>query len=609
MRFFVNVNSTPCGIVSGLGNNNPVTSVQVKRRDKAPFEIQFFSGEQGAAQPYKLSDAFEIRFACKVTDSWNSGAIVLEQSFAWRPTDQVYASTPNFNTVELNALFAAEPKEVKLMAEFSWRNLSDPDGWASTLTFEVVVLNDVIRGDEGTPTGAEAPTEYVTRAELGTGYVKSNEAQALSPEQQAQARANIGAVTGAGVVQIAAQTLTPEQKVQVQANIGAASQTALDTANTTAAALAITVAGKASTSAMNTADTALQNQITGLDGAVLKKTAQAFSDPEKAQILANIGAQAATSDRPFPRLTTSFQAVGNGTTVHLNGAVNSPTGTATARTVALLDAGHTVASYAGSVLTSNGHGGSNNQPVQFTAGLMPSPLAPATWYYLRDVTANTFAVSLTIGGAAITLSGSYTTLKVFLGLSGYYRHRRIAFVSAATAGASAGTRHSLLQWAVSSEPGMGRWTFSARFGISDAAAVGNARMFVGMTGIASGGVLPNANPSAQVNLIGMGADTGDTRFYIMHNDGAGSATRVDLGVNFPCNTRNTDMYQLSLTCNADRTITYKVINLTTGNTATGNLATDLPMYLQLLAPQLWRNNGGTTAAVGLDVVQWAMEAP
>jgi hypothetical protein len=46
-------------------------------------------------------------------------------------------------------------------------------------------------------------------------------------------------------------------------------------------------------------------------------------------------------------------------------------------------------------------------PVQFTTGgALPTGLTVSTKYYARDVTATTFKVSATIGGAAITLSGS-----------------------------------------------------------------------------------------------------------------------------------------------------------------------------------------------------------
>jgi hypothetical protein len=46
-------------------------------------------------------------------------------------------------------------------------------------------------------------------------------------------------------------------------------------------------------------------------------------------------------------------------------------------------------------------------PVQFTTGgALPTGLIASTKYYARDVTATTFKVSATIGGAAITLSGT-----------------------------------------------------------------------------------------------------------------------------------------------------------------------------------------------------------
>lgn len=607
MRFYCNITANPRVLVNGLGSNIEVTTATVKRRDASDIELQLFTGEQGSAVPCKLSDAFEMRFACKAANGWTTEAVVLEQSFSWRPTDQVYASTPNFNTSQLNTLFAAvsgvEPESVTLMAEFTWRDMTAPTKWTSTATFTIVVKNDVIRGDEGDPTNAEDPTIYVTKAELATGFVKTDVAQSLSPEQKAQARSNIGAIADTEVVKVAAQSLSPEQKAQARTNIGAAAQTDLDATNATAAALATTVAGKASSASL----TSLGDTVTALNAVVLKKTAQTFTAPEKAQILANIGAQASSSERVFTRLAARFNPVGNSTTVSLDGALNTAAGTATARNVSLLDAGHTISAYTGSTITSNAHGGVNNQPCQFTGTLIPAGVTAGVWYYLRDVTTNTLAVSATPGGAAITLSGSFTAWKILLTIAPFYRNRRIGYVSAATAGTSCGTRHSVLQWAVSTDPALGGWTFSARFGISDAAAVANARMFVGLTGVASAGVLPNANPSAALNLIGVGADTGDTTLRIMHNDASGTATRIDLGASFPCNTRNTDLYQLVLTCNADLSVTYKVTNLTTAAVVQGNLATDLPMPLQLLAPQLWRNNGTTALAVGLDVAQWTME--
>ena len=85
----------------------------------------------------------------------------------------------------------------------------------------------------------------------------------------------------------------------------------------------------------------------------------------------------------------------------------------------------------------------------------------------------------------------------------------------------------------------------AVFGISDAAAVANARMFVGLNTTTAS--MSNAEPSSQTNCIGLGADAGETTFSIMHNDGSGAATKIALGANFPADTRNADIYALTLT--------------------------------------------------------------
>lgn len=717
MRFHCNVNANPRGLVTGLGSNIPVTSAQVKRRDGADVELALHTGEQGAALPYKHADTFEMRFACKVKNDFRGSAIVLARTFAWRPSDQVYAAKPSFAGLALAAVFdgalgcdtfaeahtldasdigrvlvidsttavaftvpvsigededevwviaadeavtltpgagvtfsdpdtlsttvasgtmvllrrisgaswrIAEPgigelEQVALMAEFTWRDLADPDNWTSTDTFEMIVRNDVIRGDEGQPQDEAASEIYLTQAEAAVGFVKANEAQSLTTDQKTQARANIGAIGDGVAITYEDQDPTAPQQAQARENIGAAAATALaavasdladlDTDHTTLDGVALkktaqTLTGGEKTQVQTNLGVPAASALTALDGVVLKKTAQSLSDPEKLQARLNIGAAAAGGVFNSVRQAATWNAVGNGVTVALNGAGNSAVGTATTRNVQMVDAGHAIASYSGSVMTSTAHGGVNAQPVQFSGTTIASPLIAGTWYYLRDVAANTFAAAATPGGAAITLSGSISAMKVLLSTGPAWHHRRIGYVSAATAGQSSGTRHGLLQWAVSSELPLGFWTFNARFQVSDAAAVANARMFVGLASTAA--VLPNGNPSSLANIIGVGSDTGDSTLRIMHNDGSGSATRIDLGSNFPCQTRTTDPYDLVLVLNDDLTVTYTVTNLRTGNLASGNLASDLPMALILLGPQLWRNNGSTAVAVGLDVMQWSL---
>lgn len=212
--------------------------------------------------------------------------------------------------------------------------------------------------------------------------------------------------------------------------------------------------------------------------------------------------------------------------------------------------------------------------------------------------------STTIGAVAPTTGGTATARNVattnFLTWT-----RRIGYVSATTGNASSGLRSTAAQFGLGSAAGRGGFHFVARFAISDAVLVPGARLFVGMT--SSTGALGNADPSTFANIIGVGLDAADTTLQIMHNDSAGNATKINLGVNFTEST-NTDLYELALYCASGASVVnYKIINLSTGNEASGQLTTNLPAVNTLLAWQLWRHNGGTGLAVGIDVVSVYLE--
>lgn len=215
------------------------------------------------------------------------------------------------------------------------------------------------------------------------------------------------------------------------------------------------------------------------------------------------------------------------------------------------------------------------------------------------------ATSVTVIGNAITAAGTATTRAVAT-TNKFTWFRRIGYASAATANSSCGIRTAAIQYGLGNVPEMGGFHFITRCGISDAAAVANARMFVGLTSTTA--AIGNVNPSTLVNIIGFGADTGDTTLQVMHNTSVGVATKIDLGASFPANTRSTDMYEFSLYCQPNgSTVNYQVINLTTGNIANGVISTNLPLNTQLLAMQLWRHNGGTASAVALDIVSMYIE--
>lgn len=68
----------------------------------------------------------------------------------------------------------------------------------------------------------------------------------------------------------------------------------------------------------------------------------------------------------------------------------------------------TIAIASPGVITWTGHGLVANQPISFsTTGALPTGLSPNVTYYVKDVlTANTFSVSATPGGAAIATTGT-----------------------------------------------------------------------------------------------------------------------------------------------------------------------------------------------------------
>jgi hypothetical protein len=220
--------------------------------------------------------------------------------------------------------------------------------------------------------------------------------------------------------------------------------------------------------------------------------------------------------------------------------------------------------------------------------------------------ANGNATTITSWGAvAPTASGTATTRNV--ATTNFFTWiRRVGYVTAAANNAVAGLRTAVLQYGIGNGARLGGFHFVARFGISDATLVAGARLFVGMT--SSTAALGNADPSTFLNIIGVGMDAADTTLQFMHNDGAGTATKINLGASFP-ETTNTDMFEVAIYCapNAS-TVFYEVVNLTTNVEVSGSVNTNLPLNTQLLAWQIWRHTANTNTAVGIDIASVYIES-
>lgn len=176
---------------------------------------------------------------------------------------------------------------------------------------------------------------------------------------------------------------------------------------------------------------------------------------------------------------------------------------------------------------------------------------------------------------------------------------RTGNVSATAAGSVAGWSTQVSDFLFrGGAAGIGGFFVVWRFGVSDAALVSTAQMFVGVGARANSSTV---NPSTLTNLIGVGCDSGDTNLQL-YCAGATAQARVDLGVNFPANTISTDWYELVLFAPPNGTsVGYKLTRRNTGNVTSGTLSTNLPTSTTKMIPRATRANGTTASAVGIDV--------
>ncbi len=194
------------------------------------------------------------------------------------------------------------------------------------------------------------------------------------------------------------------------------------------------------------------------------------------------------------------------------------------------------------------------------------------WPIVNSATINTWGCLATINAAVAEPIATTNTLS---------RMRRVSLTAAAnTFSGARETNNSLLM--------SSGWTLRARFGIKT--SVTNGRLVVGCHGAWTGTV----DPSAALNILAVAKDSADTNLQIMHNDGTGTATKINLGANFPANTSGTDYYDVEFdVAVGGLSVTYRVLRVNTGDVATGTITTDLPPTTTIHAMGVWSGSGAT----------------
>jgi hypothetical protein len=247
------------------------------------------------------------------------------------------------------------------------------------------------------------------------------------------------------------------------------------------------------------------------------------------------------------------------------------------------------------------------------AGLVPSGLPTPVAFKSLDARSSlrtSFALWTPLVGtngiATIGLSPDYVGVsqvaRTLANTSFFTAVPRLGFLSDTTAGSSAGIfGDSLCCWRGNAAR-LGGFCLTMRFGVN--AWQTNGRLFAGLR--SSAAAIGNVDPSSLVNIVGVGADAGQTTLRLLTNDGSGTATATDLGARFPINTSSTEVYELTLSCEPNSSVIrwrLERLNTAANDIVEGEVSANLPVNSVFLTPHLWINNGATAAAVAVDLVQ------
>lgn len=219
--------------------------------------------------------------------------------------------------------------------------------------------------------------------------------------------------------------------------------------------------------------------------------------------------------------------------------------------------------------------------------------------------ANNSTTETTFGGITIATTASAAARSVATTNFATRQIRKGFTASVVSSGRYTGTRGSALLWYVT-----GGFKYVCDFYISDTAYASGCRQFYGMMGQTTDLTYSDVTlVDTMVNIIGVGSDSADTNLQIFHNDATGTATKIDLGANFPANRSAgaalTTMYSVTIyNDNNSSDVLYQVTNNETGDSVEGTISTNLPLSTQglnFVASRCMGGGGGLTNSGQFDL--------
>jgi hypothetical protein len=195
---------------------------------------------------------------------------------------------------------------------------------------------------------------------------------------------------------------------------------------------------------------------------------------------------------------------------------------------------------------------------------------------------------------AHSLTESGLISRTFTDASPYVRLPRRGYRCPSTAGSTAGARVTLSFMSMNSIE-----YIEMTFGNGAGAATSGMRFFVGIQDT-NADIASNIDYDTLTGIIGVGRIVGSNNLHIIHNDASGTATKIDLGANFPVNVTNSEtdsIYKMVITkSGADVIVT--VFRLNTSFVESRTLTSDLPVFSDAIFWKCgWNNN---TNAVTFD---------
>ncbi|MDT8857791.1 DUF2793 domain-containing protein [Paracoccaceae bacterium Fryx2] len=214
----------------------------------------------------------------------------------------------------------------------------------------------------------------------------------------------------------------------------------------------------------------------------------------------------------------------------------------------------------------------------------------ATWAPSTSTTVNTNGMPRTAVGTVATPTLTTTNLSTSM--------RRWRVTSAATVDAVAEERSAgWVCWRGNAD-GLGGWNYVNRMSLTTLQATGMA--FFGLYG-STAALATTLTLATTVNCIGIGFQRGThANWQLVHNDGSGAPTLIDMGASFPVNslTNVLTLYIAAAPNGSD--IGVRVVEEVSGAATEFTIITDMPAATQLLSPRNYMNTGATAAAVAYD---------